>query len=319
MTTMLNAVVHTLRPEAEDVLGIELRPATDALFPAFEAGAHVDLHLGNGLVRSYSLVNPHYERHRYVIAVLKDKASRGGSRYVHEQVRAGDTLRLSPPRNHFPLHEGAAHSVLIAGGIGITPILCMARRLRDLGRSFEVLYFARSARSAAFTAELAALGAPVHRHHDDEQGGPPPLQRLLHERGGTPDTHYYACGPSPMLDAFLSACDSMGYVHTHVERFTGARFDALEVARTQYAVELRRSRRVIRVTAEKSLLQTLLDEGIDVQHSCQQGICGACETRVLDGVPDHRDMLLSPEEQAAGRSMLLCVSGSKSACLVLDL
>ena len=136
---LLNALVHTLRYEAEDIIGIELRPADGPAFPAFEAGSHIDLHLPNGMLRSYSLLNAPDERHRYVIGVLKDKASRGGSRAIHEQLRVGMKLTISAPRNNFRLHEEAEHSVLLAGGIGVTPILCMGRRLKQLGRKFELI------------------------------------------------------------------------------------------------------------------------------------------------------------------------------------
>ena len=182
MATTLNAFVHTLKFEAQDILSLELRPMAGETFPAFEAGSHIDLHLPNGLVRSYSLLNDCNERHRYVVAVLKDKTSRGGSRAVHEQLRIAMPLKISQPRNHFQLEETAAHSVLVAGGIGITPILSMAHRLHQLGHPFEVVYCARSRQSAAFVAEIEALAPHVHWHFDDEQGGPPDLQALLAAR-----------------------------------------------------------------------------------------------------------------------------------------
>jgi tetrachlorobenzoquinone reductase len=190
MSDTLNAFVHTLRFEAEDIIGIELRPVDGSEFPSFEAGSHIDLHLPNGLVRSYSLLNAPGERGRYVIGVLKDRASRGGSRCVHDQLRVGMKLPISAPRNNFKLHEDAGRTVLVAGGIGVTPILCMGRRLQQLGRPFEVLYFARSRKSAAFIPELEALGAPVLWHFDDEQGGPPDLKALLAARPAQAETHY---------------------------------------------------------------------------------------------------------------------------------
>ena len=146
MSTLLNALVKTIRFEAEDVISIELLPAPGVVFPRFDAGAHIDLHLPNGLVRNYSLTNSSDDAGRYVIGVLQDRASRGGSRCVHQQLRVGMTLPIAAPRNNFKLHEDAGHTVLVAGGIGITPILCMLRRLKALGRSLELLYFARSRR-----------------------------------------------------------------------------------------------------------------------------------------------------------------------------
>ena len=319
MSSTLNAFVHTLRFEAEDVVSIELRPGPSAVFPPFDAGSHIDLHLPNGMMRSYSLLNSTDDSGRYVIGVLKDRASRGGSRCVHDQLRVGMPLLISPPRNNFKLHEDADHSVLIAGGIGITPILCMLRRLKKLGRSAELLYFARSRSSAAFVQEIEAIGVPVTWHFDAEKGGPPDLHALLAARAPGPRTHYYACGPTVMLDAFESTCAKLGYTHAHIERFSALEVAPSSEARASYTAELRRSGRTFTITPDKSLLATLLDAGIEVENSCQEGVCGACETRVLAGVPDHRDSVLSAGEHASNKVMMVCVSGCKSETLVLDL
>jgi ferredoxin-NADP reductase len=319
MSETLSVYVHVLRYEAQDITSIELRPVAGGALPDFAAGAHIDLHLPNGMVRSYSLLNAPGETHRYVVAVLKDPKSRGGSRCVHEQLRVGMKLPISAPRNNFPLREDAAHTVLVAGGIGVTPILCMAQRLRQLDRSFEILYFARSRQSAAFQDEIKALGVPVHWHFDAEAGGPPDLRQLLATRQGGAATHYYACGPGVMLDSFVQRCEELGYPQAHIERFAAVEVAASTDARQTYTVELRRSGRTLTVTPAKSLLMTLLAEKIHVEHSCEEGICGACETRVLEGLPDHRDSVLSPAEHAANKSMMVCVSGCKSERLVLDL
>lgn len=319
MTDTLKALVHTLRHEAQDITGIELRPVGAAQFPAFEAGAHIDLHLPNGLVRSYSLLNAQGERDRYVIAVLKDRASRGGSRWVHEQLRVGSTLTVSAPRNNFRLHEDAAHSVLVAGGIGVTPLLSMGRRLQALGRSFEVLYFARSRQAAAFTAEIEALGAPVAWHLDDERGGPPDLKALLAARPAGANTHYYACGPGVMLDSFEATCAALGYANAHIERFAAVDVAAATDARDSYTVELRQSGKTFTVPAGLSLLAALRGAGVEPSTSCEEGICGSCEVRVLEGTPDHRDSVLSKAEREANDLMMVCVSGCRSERLVLDL
>jgi ferredoxin-NADP reductase len=326
MSTLLNTFVHTLRFEAEDIISIELRPCQGVALAAFEPGAHIDLHLPGGMVRSYSLLNDSGERHRYVLGVLKDRASRGGSRAVHEQLRVGQKIAISAPRNNFALHEEAAHSVLVAGGIGITPLLCMARRLRALGRSFEMLYFARSRASAAFLDELQALGCPLHLHWDQERGGPPDLRALLSARagvaglGGSRDaTHFYACGPAVMLDSFENLCAELGCAHAHVERFSAVEVAAASDARQHYSVELKRSGKVINVLPEQSLLAALRAHQIAVDTSCEEGICGSCETRVLAGTPDHRDSVLSSAEKAANQAMMVCVSGCRSERLVLDL
>lgn len=314
----LQVFVHTLRYEAKDIISIELRACDHNNLPAFEPGAHIDVHLPNGLVRSYSLLNDSSEQHRYVLGVLKDSASRGGSKAVHEQLRIGMRLEISAPRNHFPLHEEAAHSVLLAGGIGITPILCMARRLHQLGKSFELIYLARSRQHAAFLDDVQALGAKVHLHFDDAQSGPPDLKALLTARN-TPNAHYYACGPAAMLDAFEHHCQALGYANAHIERFAAVTIAAASDAKQHYSVTLKRSGKVIEITPDVSLLQALLAAKVNVPTSCEEGICGSCETRVLEGEPDHRDSVLSPAEQASNKVMMVCVSGCKSERLVLDL
>lgn len=319
MSTNLQAFVHTLRFEAQDTISVDLRPVAGGELPAFTPGSHIDLHLPNDLVRSYSLSNPSEERHRYVVGVLRDRASRGGSRCVHESLRVGMPITLSEPRNHFALHEDAAHTVLVAGGIGITPLLCMARRLKGQGRSFEMLYFARERKGAAFLEELQALGMPLHLHFDSEAGGPPDLRALLARRPPDAGTHHYACGPTPMLDAFEKVCAELGHANAHIERFTPVEVKAADDARSNYTVELKRSGRFIEITPEKSLLDTLLDAGIKMDYSCCEGVCGSCETRVLEGVPDHRDSVLSPKEKASNKVMMVCVSGCKSERLVLDI
>lgn len=315
----LQAWVHTLRYEADDIISVELRPAQGVEFPPFEAGSHIDLHLPNGMVRSYSLSNNCQERGRYVVGVLKDRASRGGSRCVHEQLRIGMPIAISAPRNNFPLHEDATHSVLVAGGIGVTPMMCMARRLKDEGHSFEFLYFARSRKSAAFAAEIEALGVPVTWHFDDEQGGPPDLTALLRRRAPASGEHYYACGPTVMLDNFEKTCVALGHINAHIERFAAVEVAAAIDARTTFTVELKRSGKTFEVTPETTLHKCLLDIDADVPWSCEEGICGSCETKVLEGVPDHRDMVLTDAERATNKVMMVCVSGCKSERLVLDI
>ncbi len=317
--TTLQAWVHTLRYEAEDTISVELRPAPGVDFPAFEAGSHIDLHLPNGMVRSYSLCNNCQERQRYVVGVLKDRASRGGSRCVHEQLRVGMRIAISAPRNNFPLHEDATHSVLVAGGIGVTPVLCMARRLKDIGRSFEFLYFARSRKSAAFVAEIEALGVPVTWHFDDEKGGPPDLTALLGRRAPAASEHYYACGPAVMLDNFEKTCAALGHANAHIERFTAVEIAASADAKQSFTVELRRSGKTFEVTPDTTLHKRLIEINANVPFSCEEGICGSCETKVLEGEPDHRDSVLTDAERASNKAMMVCVSGCKSARLVLDL
>lgn len=316
-SSLISALVHTLRYEADGIISVELRPWGDTVFAPFEAGAHIDLHLPNGLVRSYSLLNAPSDQGRYVVGILRDRSSRGGSRYVHEQLRVGMELQISQPRNNFALDTRANHSVLVAGGIGITPIFCMFNQLLALGRSAELVYCARSRREAALLEPIAALGAKVVYHFNDEKGGLPDLAAYL--AGHPTDTHFYCCGPTPMLDAFEQTCAGLGYEHAHIERFSAVEVAASEDAQASYSVELSKSGKTLSVEPGLNLLDVLLEAGCDIDYSCREGVCGSCETRVLEGDIDHRDGVLTKAERAANTSMMVCVSGCKSKRLVLDL
>jgi ferredoxin-NADP reductase len=315
-SSLLHVTVSAIRREARHILSLELRaPAGDAL-PAFAPGAHIDLHLRPDLVRSYSLLNPGAEPDRYQIAVLHDKNSRGGSRHVHEQLAVGSTLAISAPRNHFPLHAGASRSVLLAGGIGITPILAMHERLRALGRPASLLYCARSRPEAAFCERLQS-SKEVRFHFDEEEGGPPDLRAFLSRESA--DGDFYCCGPAPMIAAFERSCEELGLRKVHVERF--AADGAADASRQQhpYTVTLARTGRAIEVRPGTALLDALHAAGIDADCACREGVCGACETRVLAGIPAHRDLLLSDAERASNKTMMVCVSGCVGEHLVLDL
>jgi vanillate O-demethylase ferredoxin subunit len=311
--------VKRISYEAETVNAYELvAPGGGDLAP-FTAGAHIDLHLPNGMIRSYSLVNHQDERSRYVVAVNKDAAGRGGSRFIHETVRAGDVITISHPRNNFVLQENAAHSVLIAGGIGITPLFSMVRRLEALGRPWQLFYAARTRAAAAFLDELSAL-RPDSRSHLHVNFDQEPSGRLLDlaaiVRDAPVDAHLYCCGPVPMLEAFEAATAGRPGDYVHVEYFKAKQQPAAEGG---FEVKLSRSNRTIAVPAGKTILDALLDAGIAASYACMEGVCGTCETRVLAGMPDHRDLYLSREEQEANTSMMICCSGSKSSTLVLDL
>ncbi|WP_310631351.1 PDR/VanB family oxidoreductase [Paraburkholderia sp.] len=313
----LQARVRTLRHEAQRIASIELVPVEGEVFPPFTPGAHLDVHLPNGLTRSYSLVNAPEEQGRYVIGVLHDEKSRGGSRWLHEELRCGATLSIGAPRNNFALDEAASSTLLVAGGIGVTPMLCMYRKLRERGRAVQFVYCARSRAQAAFLDELAALGGEVQLHFDDEHDGRPfDLAACLARQ--TSDVHAYCCGPGAMLDAFQSACAEAGIANVHIERFA-ASAPVESAQRTGYTVELARSGRTLFVPAGKPLLDALLDADVDVEYSCREGLCGACQTRVLGGCVDHRDSVLTQSERAANDAMMICVSGAQSGTLVLDL
>ena len=306
--------VRTTTWETADIVSYELRALDGSALPPFSAGAHIDLHLANGLIRSYSLVNPQAERHRYVIAVQKDRATRGGSKWVHEHLRAGDVIMVSAPRNNFPLAEDAAHSLLFAGGIGITPIMSMIERLSVLERPWQLYYCARTRAAAAFVDQLAGR-SEVRFNFDREPGGAMLDMAPIIERASK-GTHFYCCGPLPMLNAFEAITAGLPTELVHVEYFSAKEPPSHEGG---FTVVLAKSGRQIPIPAGKTILDALLEAGVDLPFSCKEGVCGTCETAVLEGIPDHRDLILTKEEHAASRSMMICCSGSKSERLVLDL
>jgi vanillate O-demethylase ferredoxin subunit len=319
MNDTLELRVKRISYEADRINSYELvAPAGGDLVP-FTAGGHIDLHLSNGMIRSYSLVNDQRERHRYIIAVNKELAGRGGSRFVHDNLRVGDIVRVSKPSNNFALCEEAGHSLLIAGGIGITPLLSMARRLDALGRSFELVYAARTRSAAAFLDEIEALRSNGHigvcLDFDDERSGRV-FDLAAIARQAPAQAHLYCCGPQPMLEAFETVTAGRPADRVHVEYFQAKDPPAIAGG---FEVKLARSNRTIAVEAGKTILDALLDAGVAANHACSEGVCGTCETRVIDGIPDHRDQFLSKEEHAANKTMMICCSGAKSATLVLDL
>lgn len=307
--------IESITLEAQGIKSFELGPLIVQGLPPVTAGAHIDLHLPNGMIRSYSLVNPPGERHRYVITVSNDPASRGGSRFVHEGLCVGHTLTVGLPRNNFPLAEDAKQSVLIAGGIGVTPLWCMIQRLEELERPWMLYYCARTRQSAAFVEQLNAFGERVRFNFDQEAGGRVLDIAQVVDRTA-PDTHLYCCGPTPMLKAFEKATASRPPECVHVEYFTANEAPATSGG---FTVVLARSGQSVAVPPGKTILDTLLDQGIEVPYLCMEGSCGTCETKVLEGVPDHRDVVLSNMEKAANNIMMICCSGSKSEKLVLDL
>jgi len=306
--------------EALDICAFELVAADNRPLPSFSAGSHVDVYLPNGITRQYSLCNDAAEHHSYLIAVLKDQDSRGGSKSMHESVQEGDRLFISAPKNHFPLAREAKRSVLLAGGIGVTPILCMAERLAIDDAEFEMHYCTRSRGRTAFLERIraAAFAPRVKFHFDDDTNEEKfDLAGLLGSRA--PGTHLYVCGPKGFMNAVLSTAREKGWPEEqlHYEFFSSelVKSDGDE----SFEVKLASSGRVILVPKDKSVVQALAEEGIEVQTSCEQGVCGTCLTRVLEGMPDHRDMYLTPEEQARNDQFMPCCSRAKSPRLVLDI
>lgn len=308
------ARLRSITYAARDTHLYEFVRADGQALPDVAPGAHVDLLLPNGTVRSYSLVHSGTAPKSYVVGVKLDPKSRGGSRYIHEKLMAGTLMPLSAPRNHFPLHEDAPHTVLIGGGIGITPIWCMAQRLQAIGASWELWYSCRSRADAAFLEEMAACGARVHLHIDDEAGQLLDMKAVV--GAARPDAHLYCCGPAPMLAAYEAAAAARDPATVHLEHFAPAQEAATQGG---YVVQLARSGREFTVAPGQSILDVLTANQVSISSSCQQGTCGACEVAVLDGEVDHRDAILTPSERASNSTMMVCCSGAKSARLVLDL
>ncbi len=304
---------------AEDIVAIELADPGGAPLPAFSAGAHIDVVLGDGLIRQYSLCNNPSDRSSYVLGVLLEPESRGGSKAMHA-LQEGDVIEISEPKNHFPLDNDARHSILIAGGIGITPILCMAERLAHIDASFELHYCTRSPERTAFKErfEQEHLKANSRIYHDTS----PVEERFDIARvvaNPQPDRHLYVCGPTGFIEMVLNAAKEAGWpeANLHREYFTGVEQDTSNDG--SFQVKLASSGQVITIPADKTIVEALADEGIDVPVSCEQGVCGTCLTRVLEGEPDHRDLYLTDAEREANDQMLPCCSRSKSPLLVLDL
>ena len=314
----MELVIRSRTPVARDIVAIELAAADGRELPAFDAGAHIDLKLGNGLSRSYSLVNDPADRHRYVVAVQKDAASRGGSLYVHEALQVGQTLGIDGPRNNFKLIEDASLVVLIAGGIGITPLFCMIQRLEALGRPWRLVFGARSRERCAYLDAILALEEKqrgrVHLHFNDEHEGRV-LDMATVVATVPHDAHLYCCGPLPMLAAFEAASAGRREDCVHVEYFSARQHAP---AAGGFKLVLARSKREIFVGRGTSILDAMLGAGIDASHCCKEGVCGACQTTVLEGEPEHCDSYLSPAERRSGKTIMPCCSGSKSPLLVLD-
>ncbi|GGW95432.1 PDR/VanB family oxidoreductase [Streptomyces lomondensis] len=295
---------------ADGVLALTLRHPLGEPLPDWEPGAHVDVLLGPGLERQYSLCGDPADRSAWRIAVLREPDGRGGSAHVHEQVGEGDKVRVRGPRNNFRL-EPAPRYRFVAGGIGITPILPMLAAAEAAGAEWTLLYGGRTRRSMAFGEELARYGDRVTIAPEDETG----LLDLPSVLDDVPEgTLVYCCGPGPLLDAVEARCPS-GVLR--VERF---RPKVQETGGdTGFDVELARSGRTITVAPDVSVLDAVRAAGVEVLYSCTEGTCGTCETDVLDGEPDHRDSVLTDDERAAGETMLICVSRCRGKRLVLDL
>ncbi|OZI28823.1 cytochrome [Bordetella genomosp. 1] len=311
-------VVREATRVGPDILHLRLASPDGAALPRWTPGAHLDVECGDtGLSRQYSLCGDPAERDTYEIAVLRDPDSRGGSAWVHERLAAGDRVRVRGPRNHFRFDESAAHVVLVAGGIGITPIAAMARRARELGMSYEVHYSGSArARMALLDGMQALHGERLHVYARDEGRRQDFAARFAQP---APGTRIYACGPQRMLDGLAAATAHWPEGALTVEHFQST-LGALDPSREHaFEVELKDSGMTLSVPADQTLLAALRRANIDVQSDCEEGLCGSCEVRVLDGEIDHRDVVLTPAERAAGGKMMSCCSRAKGGRLVLEL
>ncbi|MGH6946728.1 MAG: 2Fe-2S iron-sulfur cluster-binding protein [Kiloniellales bacterium] len=317
--TLRVAAVTTLTGGSHEIKSFELRAPDGGLLPVFEAGAHIDVVTASGERRSYSLANAPGERDRYLVGVLREKDGRGGSAWIHEAVKAGDTITVLPPLNNFPLHQEASEHILIGGGIGITPLLAMGHRLKALGANTTLHYCTRSPGATAFLAEASALfGERLMLYHD---GGEPgcgiDLGATLAAR--PEGAHLYICGPLGLLAAARAASAHWPQGTVHFELFAPPA-PAPHQPDQAFEIFLSRRKQTLTVPADRSILEVLRAAGVAIDYSCEAGICGTCRTRLISGEPDHRDEVLTPAEKAAKADIMVCISRAKPGQkLVLDI
>jgi len=319
-TAKLQLEVTDVQAEARDVVQVELRAPGGAELPAFKPGAHLRIDLPNGLIRHYSLCNDWRERDRYVVGIARSAQSKGGSLFIHQNLRRGMTLPVSLPPNGFALDTSATQYLFLAGGIGITPIVAMIRWCQAQGRPWRLAYAVRSAQRAAFLETLQAIeGGSIHLHADDQMPGVFDPEPWL--AGAPQGEHVYCCGPAPMMAAVKAAASHRDPASVHFEYFAAPASELLHLPENEkeFMIELRRSGRSLTVPADKTILEILEQNDIRVVSSCREGTCRTCETGVCEGAVDHRDFCLTPQEQETGNTMLVCVSRARSERLVLDL
>ncbi|MGI9288368.1 MAG: PDR/VanB family oxidoreductase [Pseudomonadales bacterium] len=307
--------------EAVDVASYVLVPVDGSQMPRFEAGAHIDVHIDDNIVRQYSITNNQGQLNRYLIGVLRDNNGKGGSISMHDRVEEGDILHISEPRNHFHLVEDKPRYILFAGGIGVTPIISMAQRLHDLGRDFEFHYCCRSEDRAAFTNWIKTSGFArrTHFHWDDgEKDQLLDLPALLADRAE--DTQIYVCGPKGFMDWVIRTTEEHNWPEADVHReYFSADPKAGHDDDDNFTVKIASSGAEYSVGPEQTIFEVLEQNGVNVPVSCEQGICGVCVTGVLDGEPEHRDLFMTKSEQAKNDKMTICCSRAKSKSLTLDI
>jgi ferredoxin-NADP reductase len=300
--------------EADGVVCIRLGAPTGERLPMWEPGAHIDVELGNDIERQYSLCS-HFHADTWRIAVLREPNSRGGSSYIHDQIKAGDAVRTRGPRNHFPLIDAPSY-LFIGGGIGVTPMVPMLGEvIFDKEAPWTFYYGGRNRASMAFRDRLEALGVVIW---PEDEKGLLPLEEIL--TNAASDTAVYCCGPEPLISAVESMCEQLGRSAPHVERFAAKAVDTTgDPGDHEFTVVVNSTGQEFTVPRDKSVVQVLLDNNVRVMTSCAEGVCGTCETKVISGEIAHRDQLLSEEDREEGVYMMPCVSRCKGDRLVLDI
>lgn len=309
----INVVVRDVESIADDCIALVLERSGGGDLPGWEPGAHIDLVMGGGLVRQYSLCGDPADTTSWRVGVLREPNSRGGSIYLHDRVRAGSELIAQGPRNHFPLVPSSSY-LFVAGGIGITPIMTMVRAAEAAGADWRLLYGGRRRESMAFVDELEKYGEQVLVRPEDEHGL---LDLAGFLAGAGSGTAVYCCGPEPLIAAMEQACDNAS-LPLHVERFAPKPVVST-VVNEEFEVVCDASGITVTVPADSTIIAEVRKAGIEVLSSCSEGTCGTCETDILEGVPDHRDSVLTPEDRKTGESMMICVSRCIGKRLVLDL
>jgi ferredoxin-NADP reductase len=315
-TLVQELVVVRIALEALGVISVTFAAPDGSELPAWEPGAHLEVTLPSGMIRQYSLCGDDLDRRTYTVAVLREPEGRGGSLELHDIGLVGRTLAVRGPRNRFPLVE-AEHYLLLAGGIGITPVLAMARALQRRGSDWTLHYAGRRLSSMAFVEELRASPDGRVLLHPADGGARMDVRQAIAEM--PEGTAVYCCGPLSMIDAVAEACEELGVsAGLHLERFSGAAVDT-DLERTPFEVELGSTGETVQVGADQTIIEALEGIGVEVAFSCEEGYCGTCETVVLEGVPEHHDTVLTEAEHKACDRMMICVGRARSARLVLDL
>jgi ferredoxin-NADP reductase len=317
----LELMVRQIRFEGRGINSYEFVDPSGEVLPAFTAGAHIGVHLNDGFVRQYSLSNSPNERHRYVIAVLRDEAGRGGSKALHDGLRVQDKVRISYPRNNFELAADASKVILLAGGIGVTPLKAMAHRLEEVGIDYEMHYCAKDESCTAFAAELAPVHASGKLKFHFDNGDPSKgldLKRLLSETA--PGVHVYYCGPGGFMKACAAATEHWTSGTVHFEHFKAperAVSETVAAAAGEFIVKIASTGQQIPVSGEQSIADALEEAGVAIETSCRAGLCGTCKVRYLSGEVEHNDCILGDDEKQ--EYLTCCVSRASSRELVLDL